>query len=146
MSSRLEHPKPNPQTIRLTPAHSPPHTPPHQPPVASKHSLLDLRLYLETPWPDPSAPLKKPARNEMLLFFKYYDPKAETLAYVGHLYAPKAARMKDLFPVLRWACSLWGWAWGLWGCCAVRCARAQTHARTYARVCTLTHNYTHATI
>lgn len=62
---------------------------------------MDLRLYLETPWPDASAPLHKPARNEMLLFFKYYDPAAETLKYVGHLFAPKAARMRDLFPFLR---------------------------------------------
>ena len=69
--------------------------------MASKHSLLDLRLYLETPWPDPTASLHKPGRNEVLLFFKHYDPIAEELRYVGHLFAPKAARMKDLFPLLR---------------------------------------------
>jgi hypothetical protein len=67
----------------------------------SKHALMDLRLYLETPWPDPAGPLHKPGRNEMLLFFKHYDPEAEALRYVGHLFAPKAARMRDLFPNLR---------------------------------------------
>jgi hypothetical protein len=67
----------------------------------SKHALMDLRLYLETPWPDPAASLHKPQRNEILMFFKHYDPAAETLRYVGHLFAPKAARMKDLFPNLR---------------------------------------------
>ncbi len=69
-----------------------------------KHALMDLRLYLETPWPDPAASLHKPTRTEMLLFFKYYDPAAESLTYVGHLFAPKAARVKDLFVKLRkWA-------------------------------------------
>ena len=67
----------------------------------AKHAIMDLRLYLETPWPDTSAPLHKPGKNEILLFFKFYDPDAESLRYVGHLFAPKAARLKDLFPMLR---------------------------------------------
>ena len=62
---------------------------------------MDLRLYLETPWPDPSKPLHKASRSEALLFFKFYDPATETLRYVGHLFAPKACRMSQLYPLLR---------------------------------------------
>lgn len=40
----------------------------------SKHALMDLRLYLETPWPDPGGQLHKPSRTDMLLFFKFYNP------------------------------------------------------------------------
>lgn len=69
--------------------------------TASKHALIDLRLYLETPWPEPSKPLPALNKNNILLFLKYYDAAAETLQYVGHLFAPRAARMRDLYPGLR---------------------------------------------
>jgi hypothetical protein len=34
--------------------------------------MMDLRLYLEVPWP-PSIPEQQPLRTEINLFFKFYD-------------------------------------------------------------------------
>eukprot|EP00877_Chromochloris_zofingiensis_P003568 jgi/Chrzof1/13211/Cz07g24170.t1 len=65
---------------------------------ASKHALMDLKLFLETPLPDASADLHKVnPRQEILLFFKYYDPATGSLSYCGRMYAPKQLQMQDLY-------------------------------------------------
>lgn len=53
---------------------------------------MDLRLYLEIPWP-PESPVQTPNRQEINLFFKYYDPQAESLKYVGHRYVLKSYKV-----------------------------------------------------
>jgi ICP0-binding domain of Ubiquitin-specific protease 7 len=53
---------------------------------------MDLRLYLETPWP-PGTELKPSRANDITLFFKYYDPWSETLRYVGHKYVPRSIKV-----------------------------------------------------
>jgi hypothetical protein len=57
--------------------------------ATSKHSLMDLRLYMETSWPDAAGPLAQPRPNDILLFIKYYDPKKEELRFCGHMYVDK---------------------------------------------------------
>jgi hypothetical protein len=53
---------------------------------------MDLRLYLEIPWP-PEAPVQAYSRHEINLFFKYYDPQDESLKYVGHRYVQKSLKV-----------------------------------------------------
>jgi len=55
---------------------------------------MDLRLYLELPWPQAAILPKAPSRQDINLFFKYYDPLKETLKYVGHLYGPKTFQVR----------------------------------------------------
>jgi hypothetical protein len=55
---------------------------------------MDLRLYLELPWPQTAVLPKTPSRQDINLFFKYYDPLQETLKYVGHLYVPKTFQVR----------------------------------------------------
>ena len=57
--------------------------------ATSKHSLMDLRLYMETPWPDAGAPVSQPKPNDILMFLKYYDPLKEELRFCGHMYVDK---------------------------------------------------------
>lgn len=40
----------------------------------AKHALMDLRFYLEVPWP-PSGIEQTPTRSDINLFFKFYDWK-----------------------------------------------------------------------
>jgi hypothetical protein len=40
----------------------------------AKHALMDLRFYLEVPWP-PGTTEQVPARSDINLFFKFYDWK-----------------------------------------------------------------------
>jgi hypothetical protein len=40
----------------------------------AKHALMDLRFYLEVPWP-PSTAEQVPTRSDINLFFKFYDWK-----------------------------------------------------------------------
>ncbi|KAF6255465.1 hypothetical protein COO60DRAFT_1641474 [Scenedesmus sp. NREL 46B-D3] len=67
--------------------------------TTAKHALMDLRLYLEIPWPAES-PVQNPSRHEINLFFKYYDPQAESLKYVGHRYVPKSLKVSQIFPLM----------------------------------------------
>jgi hypothetical protein len=46
--------------------------PPPQGSPGAKHALMDLRFYLEMPWP-PTMREQVPQRNDINLFFKYYD-------------------------------------------------------------------------
>lgn len=55
---------------------------------------MDLRLYLEIPWP-PESPVQAPTRTDINLFFKYYDPQAESFKYVGHRYVPKNVKVSS---------------------------------------------------
>mgnify|MGYP001810983487 CR=1 FL=1 len=48
------------------------HVPPSCQSANAKHAMMDLRLYLEVPWP-PSIPEQQPLRTEINLFFKFYD-------------------------------------------------------------------------
>lgn len=66
----------------------------------TKHALMDLKLFLETPFPEPAAPLHKVSKHEIFLFFKLYEPQTETLTYVGRLFAHKNMRLQELFPFM----------------------------------------------
>ena len=64
----------------------PPHA--HTQSSANKQSLMDLKLYLETPKhfsgsSPPDLPLHKLDKSQMLLFFKFYDPATQTLRCGG---------------------------------------------------------------
>lgn len=69
--------------------------------ATSKHSLMDLRLYMETPWPDAGAPVSQPKPNDILMFLKYYDPLKEELRFCGHMYVDKTLMVRNLHPLLR---------------------------------------------
>jgi hypothetical protein len=56
--------------------------------------VFELRLYLETSWPDVEKPLPDlHGASQVLLFLKFYDPATSTLRYMGHLFAPAAAQV-----------------------------------------------------
>lgn len=56
--------------------------------------MFELRLYLETSWPDVEKPLPDlHGASQVLLFLKFYDPATSTLRYMGHLFAPAAAQV-----------------------------------------------------
>ena len=53
---------------------------------------------------DPDSPTKVlPAidkDNDVLLFFKMYDPKGNFISYVGHAHFPCVAKIRDIIPIL----------------------------------------------
>jgi ubiquitin carboxyl-terminal hydrolase 7 len=49
--------------------------------------------------------LVQQAKNEILLFFKYYDPVKESLRYVGRTYFSRASKVGELWGML---CTLAG--------------------------------------
>lgn len=64
--------------------------------TTAKHALMDLRFYLEIPWPQHMS-TQTPSRNDINLFFKYYDAEAETLRYVGHRYVPRNMKVRSVW-------------------------------------------------
>ncbi|KAK9823704.1 hypothetical protein WJX72_004794 [[Myrmecia] bisecta] len=68
-----------------------------------RNGVTDLRLYLEVPHAaqSPTSPLLPISKNEILLFFKFYDPLTETLRYAGRGFAHKTTKVADMFPMLR---------------------------------------------
>lgn len=56
---------------------------------------MDLRFYLEIPWPESLSVQPPSTRQDINLFFKYYDPEAETLKYVGHRYVPRNLKVSQ---------------------------------------------------
>jgi len=56
-----------------------------------KHAVADLRLFLEPL--QPNGELAKIEKNEILLFFKFYNPETEELSYVGCRFMHKNDRM-----------------------------------------------------
>lgn len=65
----------------------------------TKHALMDLKLYLESP-SETTGSLFKISKHDIFLFFKMYDPQTETLAYVGRFFAHKNTKLQELFPVM----------------------------------------------
>lgn len=59
----------------------------------------ELWLYLEEAKKDK--PLVPIAADNILLFFKLYDPKRQTLSYLGRCYAWETNRLPALMPFLR---------------------------------------------
>jgi len=57
-----------------------------------------VRLYLEEA-PHPK-PLHTIERDELLLFFKLYDPHTQKLSFLGKCFAKKTNRLPDLMPFL----------------------------------------------
>ncbi|CAI7812546.1 unnamed protein product [Closterium sp. NIES-53] len=75
----------------------------------SKAHAVDLRLFLEgTPSsPDrPLVPLHERAKDDILLFFKFYDPVTETLRYVGHLFVKLGQKPGDVRGKINEMCGL----------------------------------------
>eukprot|EP00899_Mesostigma_viride_P026981 jgi/Mesvir1/7468/Mv25119-RA.2 len=64
-----------------------------------------LDLWLEPPaqgaGPDVPATLPQVAPDDLLLFFKLYDPVEEKLSYVGHLFARSGWKVSELCPHMR---------------------------------------------
>ncbi|CAL8466972.1 g6508 [Coccomyxa elongata] len=58
-----------------------------------------IALFLETPVP-PSTELPPINKSVILLFLKFYDPKTQTLRYIGRIFATKTQRFVDLMPLL----------------------------------------------
>ena len=58
-----------------------------------------LQRYLEVPAFDQQ-PLHSQTPDEILLFFKLYDPVQQRLSYLGSLYARKAQKLPNLSPML----------------------------------------------
>jgi len=58
----------------------------------------EVRLYLEEA-PHPK-PLHTIERDELLLFFKLYDPHTQKLSFLGKCFAKKTNRLPDLMPFL----------------------------------------------
>ena len=59
----------------------------------------ELWLYLEEA--KDNKPLVPIAPDNILLFFKLYDPKRQTLSYLGRCYAWETNRLPALMPFLR---------------------------------------------
>eukprot|EP00123_Amoebidium_parasiticum_P017348 comp23811_c0_seq1/m.41432 comp23811_c0_seq1/g.41432 ORF comp23811_c0_seq1/g.41432 comp23811_c0_seq1/m.41432 type:complete len:1238 (-) comp23811_c0_seq1:366-4079(-) len=57
----------------------------------------EVRLLMEEV-PDAEAEV---GMNDILLFFKFYDPVKETLEYVGHATVNKMQKIRELYPMLR---------------------------------------------
>eukprot|EP00898_Chlorokybus_atmophyticus_P001501 jgi/Chlat1/2351/Chrsp17S02617 len=77
--------------------------------VSSKAQVADLRLFLETPlMGSPDAPLTLPekGRDDILLFFKFYDPDHRELRYVGRYFAKLSYRLNDIKPIMAQAAGL----------------------------------------
>ena len=58
----------------------------------------DVRLYLEEAPEDK--PLRVIERDELLLFFKLYDPVSQRLSFLGRCFAKKTNKLPDLIPFL----------------------------------------------
>eukprot|EP00899_Mesostigma_viride_P017736 jgi/Mesvir1/25964/Mv20952-RA.3 len=72
-------------------------------PVNTKETA-DIKLFLETPvqvGPDVPMALPKKGPDDILLFFKLYDPVEEKLSYVGHSIVRSSCRVPDVCPLLR---------------------------------------------
>lgn len=65
----------------------------------STGDTLELWLYLEEA--KTEKPLVPIAADNILLFFKLYDPKRQTLSYLGRCYAWETNRLPALMPFLR---------------------------------------------
>jgi len=80
---------------------------------ASGKFQAELRLYLEVVGPQPAGPPPPDAPvpddegwpqlppGQLLLFLKFYEPRTETLSFVGTHVASHAHTLTDLLPVLR---------------------------------------------
>lgn len=65
----------------------------------SKGDTQELWLYLEEA--KNNKPLVAIAPDNIMLFFKLYDPKRQTLSYLGRCYAWETNRLPALMPFLR---------------------------------------------
>lgn len=59
-------------------------------------------IFLEMLPPDSGFSALPPfdKENDVVLFFKYYDPKQKRIHYCGHHYLPIASKPTDLIPIL----------------------------------------------
>ncbi|XP_062188421.1 ubiquitin C-terminal hydrolase 13-like isoform X2 [Phragmites australis] len=79
------------------------HTVGHLKELVNKAHNAELKLFLEVELgPDPKPlPLPDKTREDILLFFKLYDPEKEQLRYVGRLFVKASGRPQDILPKLR---------------------------------------------
>lgn len=61
-----------------------------------------MLTFLETADPELEEKILPPfdEKTQVLLFFKYYNPRTKVMAYCGHLYVPMNQVPRDLFPVM----------------------------------------------
>ncbi|EMS52242.1 Ubiquitin carboxyl-terminal hydrolase 12 [Triticum urartu] len=71
--------------------------------AANKAHNAELKLFLEVELGLDLKPLALPdkTRDDILLFFKLYDPEKEQLRYVGRLFVKASGRPQDILPKLR---------------------------------------------
>ncbi|KAM0850080.1 hypothetical protein ACQ4PT_053319 [Festuca glaucescens] len=71
--------------------------------AANKAHNAELKLFLEVELGLDLKPLALPdkTREDILLFFKLYDPEKEQLRYVGRLFVKVSGRPQDILPKLR---------------------------------------------
>ncbi|CAI5502911.1 unnamed protein product [Closterium sp. Naga37s-1] len=75
----------------------------------SRAHRTDLRLFLEgspTPPNRPVAPLHERAKDDILLFLKFYNPLTETLRYVGRLFVKLGQTPADVRGKINEMCGL----------------------------------------
>eukprot|EP00850_Spirogloea_muscicola_P017054 SM000143S00719 [mRNA] locus=s143:49387:56676:- [translate_table: standard] len=68
--------------------------------AANKAHTAELKLFLETPIASPETPittaLPERAKDDILLFFKFYDPLKEELRYVGRMFVRLGSKPMDI--------------------------------------------------
>uniref|UniRef100_A0A0D3GML8 ubiquitinyl hydrolase 1 n=1 Tax=Oryza barthii TaxID=65489 RepID=A0A0D3GML8_9ORYZ len=71
--------------------------------AANKAHNAELKLFLEVELGLDLKPLPLPdkTREDILLFFKFYDPEKEQLRYVGRLFVKASGKPQDILPKLR---------------------------------------------
>uniref|UniRef100_A0A0E0Q4E5 ubiquitinyl hydrolase 1 n=1 Tax=Oryza rufipogon TaxID=4529 RepID=A0A0E0Q4E5_ORYRU len=71
--------------------------------AANKAHNAELKLFLEVELGLDLKPLPLPdkTREDILLFFKLYDPEKEQLRYVGRLFVKASGKPQDILPKLR---------------------------------------------
>uniref|UniRef100_A0A0D9WVU2 ubiquitinyl hydrolase 1 n=1 Tax=Leersia perrieri TaxID=77586 RepID=A0A0D9WVU2_9ORYZ len=71
--------------------------------VANKAHNAELKLFLEVELGLDLKPLPLPekTREDILLFFKLYDPEKEQLRYIGRLFVKASGKPQDILPKLR---------------------------------------------
>ncbi|CAM0905418.1 unnamed protein product [Alopecurus aequalis] len=71
--------------------------------AANKAHNAELKLFLEVELGLDLKPLALPdkTREDILLFFKLYDPEKEQLRYVGRLFVKSSGKPQDILPKLR---------------------------------------------
>ncbi|KAG1662438.1 hypothetical protein FOA52_004019 [Chlamydomonas sp. UWO 241] len=79
---------------------------------AQKQSLMDIKLFLETPLARLGSfdlgpgPLVPKGEHKHMIMFKYYNPVTESLSYVGRMHVSKNSRLSQITADVQAMCGL----------------------------------------